>query len=180
MNRPWHVTFSKILTHWSRDKMAAFSRRHFQIHFVEWKCSNCDKNFTEVCSQGSNWQYSSIGSDNGLVPSRRQSHYLNQWKLVYWRIYASLGLNELNMTKSYHCTSCPNPLCRLAGNYTWYICIANIYYVMWVQIGDQSPCTNMWFAAIYYVIATAEIIAYLDNSYRSIDNPLIPHILIKP
>ena len=24
------------------------------------------------------------------------SHYLNQWWLVYWRIYASLGLNELN------------------------------------------------------------------------------------
>ena len=23
------------------------------------------------------------------------SHYLNQWWLVYWRIYASLGLNEL-------------------------------------------------------------------------------------
>ena len=24
------------------------------------------------------------------------SHYLNQWWLVYWRIYTSLGLNELN------------------------------------------------------------------------------------
>ena len=24
------------------------------------------------------------------------SHYLNQWWLVYWRIYASLSLNELN------------------------------------------------------------------------------------
>ena len=22
--------------------------------------------------------------------------YLNQWRLVYWRIYASLGLNELS------------------------------------------------------------------------------------
>ena len=25
------------------------------------------------------------------------SHYLNQWWLVYWRIYASLGLNELKL-----------------------------------------------------------------------------------
>ena len=25
------------------------------------------------------------------------SHYLNQWLLVYWRIYASLGLNELTL-----------------------------------------------------------------------------------
>ena len=24
------------------------------------------------------------------------SHYLKQWWLVYWRVYASLGLNELN------------------------------------------------------------------------------------
>ena len=29
------------------------------------------------------------------------SHYLNQWWLVYWRIYASLGFNELiTITKS--------------------------------------------------------------------------------
>ena len=28
------------------------------------------------------------------------SHYLNQWWLVYWRIYASLGLSELRTTFS--------------------------------------------------------------------------------
>ena len=27
------------------------------------------------------------------------SHYLNQWWLVYWRIYASLGLNELKSSR---------------------------------------------------------------------------------
>ena len=32
-----------------------------------------------------------IGSDNAKQVT---SHYLNQWWLVYWRIYASLGLNE--------------------------------------------------------------------------------------
>ena len=26
------------LTHWGRNKMAAISRRHFQMHFLEWKC----------------------------------------------------------------------------------------------------------------------------------------------
>ena len=30
------------------------------------------------------------------------SHYLNQWWLVYWRIYASLSLNELNGTPVFH------------------------------------------------------------------------------
>ena len=29
--------------------------------------------FTEVCYQGSNKQYSSIGSDNDLSPTRRQA-----------------------------------------------------------------------------------------------------------
>ena len=36
--------------------------------------------------------YSSIGLDNGIQAT---SHDLNQWWLVYWRIYALLGLNEL-------------------------------------------------------------------------------------
>ena len=33
---------------------------------------NFDQYVTQVCSQGSNEQYSSIGSDNGLAPTRRQ------------------------------------------------------------------------------------------------------------
>ena len=35
------------------------------------------------------WFRSWLGADQAT------SHYLNQWWLVYWRIYASLGLNEL-------------------------------------------------------------------------------------
>ena len=30
------------LTHWGRDKWPPFSRRHFQMHFLEWKCINFD------------------------------------------------------------------------------------------------------------------------------------------
>ena len=30
------------LTHWGRDKWPTFSRRHFQMHFLEWKCINFD------------------------------------------------------------------------------------------------------------------------------------------
>ena len=50
-----------------------FRRQHFQAHFLERKCQNFDYNFTEVCSYESNWQYSSIVWDNGLVPTRRQA-----------------------------------------------------------------------------------------------------------
>ena len=43
------------------------------MHFVEWKCIHIDYDFTEVCSYGSNQQYSSIGADNGLAPAVRQT-----------------------------------------------------------------------------------------------------------
>ena len=36
-----------------------------------------------------------IGSDNGLASNRRQAIIWTNNGLVYWRIYASLGLNEL-------------------------------------------------------------------------------------
>ena len=38
------------LTHWGRDKMAAFRRWHFQTHFLQLKCLNFYYSFTEVCS----------------------------------------------------------------------------------------------------------------------------------
>ena len=70
-------------------------RRHFQMHFLEWKLLYFKLNFTEVCSQGSNWQYASIGSDNGWVPIRWQAIICNNVGLVYWSIYTSLGLDGL-------------------------------------------------------------------------------------
>ena len=51
--------------------------------------------FTEFSAKGSHSQYSSTGSDKGLVPKRRQAIIWTRGGLVYWRIYASLGLNEL-------------------------------------------------------------------------------------
>ena len=43
------------------------------MHFLEWEFMNFDYDFTEVCLQGSKKQYSSIGSDNGMAPTRRQA-----------------------------------------------------------------------------------------------------------
>ena len=31
-----------ILTHWGRDRWTTFRRRHFRMHFLEWKCLNTD------------------------------------------------------------------------------------------------------------------------------------------
>ena len=67
----------------------------FKRIFVEWKLSYFGSNFTEICSQGSNYQYTSIGSDDGLAPNRRPAFAWVIGDLVYWRIYASLSLSEL-------------------------------------------------------------------------------------
>ena len=68
------------LTHWGLDKMAA----NFQMTF--WNAFSLMKIhefwFTEVCYQGSNWQYYSIGTDNGLAPVRRQA--------IVWPMISSL------------------------------------------------------------------------------------------
>ena len=45
----------------------------------------------------SDWQYSSVGLDNGLAPARRQALSEPMMvRLVYWLIYAQFGPNELN------------------------------------------------------------------------------------
>ena len=71
------------LTHWGRDKIVTIFQMTFWDAFREWKCSNFDLNFTVVFSQGYNQQYSSVGWDNGLVPSWRQAIRI-QWLLVYY------------------------------------------------------------------------------------------------
>ena len=72
--------------------------QHFEIQFREWKCLNFDYDFTEICFQGSNWQYSSIDLDNGLAPKRRQAIIGTNDDHVQQRIYASFGLNESRKT----------------------------------------------------------------------------------
>ena len=53
------------------------------------------EDFTEICSLWPNRQYGSIGSDNGLWLVQRQAIIWSNVGMLYWRIYASLGLNEL-------------------------------------------------------------------------------------
>ena len=55
----------------------------------------CDSNFTENCSQESKYKLASIGSDNGLVPNRRQAIIWTNEGLTYCCVSASLCLNEI-------------------------------------------------------------------------------------
>ena len=88
-----HGTFS--LTHWGWDKMAAFFQttcsdafswiKMYQLR-LKFHCSL----FAMVqLTTFQHWIRWLLGADQAT------SHYLKQWWVVYWCLYASLGLNEL-------------------------------------------------------------------------------------
>ena len=55
---------------------------------------NFKRNFIEICSLGSNWQYTIIGSGNGLSPNRQQAIIWTnggQFTDVYMRHSASMS-----------------------------------------------------------------------------------------
>ena len=56
----------------------------------------------DVCPQGSNWQSSSIGLDNGFAPNRRQAIIWTNADPINWRIYATLGGDELTQYERQH------------------------------------------------------------------------------
>ena len=64
-------------------------RRHIQVHFLERKRSNFKLNVIEIWSLWSDWQYGSIGSDNGLAPTRRQAIIRSNVVMMYvcWYVY---------------------------------------------------------------------------------------------
>ena len=77
------------------DKMATISQTIFSSAFPWMKTFQFQINFTEICSLGSNRQYGSIGSDNGLAPNRRQVIIWTKDGMFYWYTFTSFGLNEL-------------------------------------------------------------------------------------
>ena len=72
----------KILRPWQDERHV--TDYNFKRIFLNENIWISIENFTEVCSQVSNWQYASIGSDNGLAPSRRQAIIWTNDDLGYW------------------------------------------------------------------------------------------------
>ena len=84
-----------LLTHWGRDEIDAitqttFSSAFFWMKMFEFRLKFHWSLFLRVqLAIFQHWFRWWLGADQVT------SHSLNQWWLVYWRIYASLGLNEL-------------------------------------------------------------------------------------
>ena len=86
-----------LLTLWGRDKMAAifqtiFSNEFSWMKMYEFRLRFHWSLFIRVqLTTFQHWFRSWLGADQA-------SHYLNQWWLVYWRIYVSPSLNELTLS----------------------------------------------------------------------------------
>ena len=112
-----------VLTHWGRDNMAAISQTTLSNAFSWMKMFKFRLKFhwslflRVQFTIFQHWFRQWLGADQAT------SHYLKQWWLDYWRIYASLGLNEL-MSSTY-------AFCGLIGVYSGpdllMVCINALY-----------------------------------------------------
>ena len=84
-----------ILTHWGRDKMDDISQTTFSNAFSWMKMFEYRLKFHWSLFLGVQLTISQHWFRKWLGADQATSHYLDQWWLDYWRIYASLGLNEL-------------------------------------------------------------------------------------
>ena len=99
-------SFYGCLTHWGQDKMAAISQMTLSNAFswmkmLEFRLRFHWSLFLRVqLTTIQHWFRQWLGAGQAT------SHYLNQWWLDHWRIYASIGLNELSkiwwMKECYH------------------------------------------------------------------------------
>ena len=94
-NDIWYKRDMLKLTHWGRTKWPPFSQTNISTDFFRMKMFEFRLRFhwnlfprpqITIFHHWSRWW---LGAGQGT------SHYLNQWWLVYWHIYASLGLNQL-------------------------------------------------------------------------------------
>ena len=84
-----------VLTHWGRDKMAATFQTTFSNAFSWMKMYEFQLRFhwslflRVQLTIFQHWVRQWLGADQAT------SHCLTQWRLVNWRIYTSLDVNEL-------------------------------------------------------------------------------------
>ena len=90
MLAPW-----TLITHLPLDKMTAFSQRIFSDTFSWMKSFVVWLKFYWSLFLRVKLTITSIGSENGLAPNRRQAIIWTNTDLIHWRIYVALGGDEL-------------------------------------------------------------------------------------
>ena len=131
------------LTHLSRDEMAAILKCIFLNENV-WISIQISLNFVPR---------GSIDKIPALVQIMAPTG--RQWRIVYWRIYGSFGLNELIMNLK--ATACHgNITSNSYGNNKWLLCKTEInVFVQWWGVNTRSRKTNTrtpsWLFSILHI-----------------------------
>ena len=123
------------------------------MRFHEWRVLYFDSNLTEVILQGSNWQWCSIGSDNGLARTRRQA--------IIWT-----NADPVHMTH----------ICGTRGRWV------KSYRIRWalLLISYNNTQHNTWLDFMEYALFSTLLYSPFPGKYRlisiSVANYLISHI----
>ena len=147
-----------ILTHWGRDKMDAIYQTAFSNAFSWMKMDEFRLRFHwSVFPRVSltifqHWFWQWLGADQAT------SHYLNQYWLDHWRIFASFGLNELKL----HCSDAPFCLpwwCNetqmivfmIEAEWNTYACLALSHYLKqrWLDVSLTFRDKLQWTTTIF-------------------------------
>ena len=112
-----------------------------------------------MCSLRSNWQYVSIGSDNGLAPFRRQAIIWTNADLVHWRIHAALGGDQLMQLVDRH------PIPRVESK--------NFYLLNLVYLRRNDKVVIVFKHSFDAIIITDKVITPFQHCFDAI----IMHVL---
>ena len=91
-----HASHRGTLTHWGRNKMAAIILTTFSNEFSGMKMYDSRLKFHWSLFPGAQLTIFQQWLRKWLPADQATNHYLNHWWLFYWRIRASLGLDESN------------------------------------------------------------------------------------
>ena len=120
----WNNIFGTYfrITHWSRDKMAAIVQTIFSDEFFWMKIYEFRLRFHWNLFLRVQLTISQHWFRSWLSANQATSHYLNQWWLDYWRIYASLGLNEIIESLNKICENVADNLISLSTRIQLFVC----------------------------------------------------------
>ena len=117
-----------FLTHWGQGNMAVILQTTFSNAFPSIKMYKFRLRFYSNLFPRVQLTIFQHLFRKWLGAGQATSHYLNQWWLVYWRIYASQGLIELRVTAF---RKCCDRLISISA--VWFEMSHNVFSWMWLD-----------------------------------------------
>ena len=118
-----------MVTHWGRGKLSAICRKHFQMHFLEWKCSVFDSNFTD---------FFSVVICQYWLTKQVTSHLNQWWSSLLTHIYVTWPQSLVSKYQIHNVSLVMN------YNFAWYIIWYSscIHFFLHILYHDLNVCKN--------------------------------------